>query len=173
MEMRWSGITLDDWWRNQQFWMIGGTSAHIISILRGIVKLITGTDISFAPALKSGQNNEEELADLYVVKWTFLMVLPITIMMTNVVAITVGITREIFREKHSWGKLIGGVCFSIWVLVHLFPFAKDLVGRRGKTPTIVFIWSGLIAITIALLTLSINPSSAAARLDFSGSFSFP
>ncbi|KAJ4805181.1 Cellulose synthase family protein [Rhynchospora pubera] len=173
MEMRWSGITLDDWWRNQQFWMIGGTSAHIIAILRGIVKLITGTDISFAPALKSGQNNEEELADLYVVKWTFLMVLPITIMMTNVVAITVGITREIFREKHSWGKLIGGVCFSIWVLVHLFPFAKDLVGRRGKTPTIVFIWSGLIAITIALLTLSINPSSAAARLDFSGSFSFP
>lgn len=172
--MNWSGISFDDWRCNEQFWMIGGTSVHFFAVLQGMIKLFAGIDVSFALASKSGnKNEEEEYADLYVVKWTTLMVLPITIMMANVLAISVAVTREILREKHSWGKLIRGVCLSIWVLVHLFPFAKDLVARRGKTPTIVFIWSGLIAIMIALLTVSINPSSTAAQSDFSASFSFP
>ncbi|RHN49460.1 putative 1,4-beta-D-xylan synthase [Medicago truncatula] len=49
-------------------------------------------------------------------------------------------------------------CF--WVLAHLYPFAKGLMGRRGRTPTIVFVWSGLIAIIISLLWLGINPQAS-------------
>jgi hypothetical protein len=25
LEVKWSGIELEDWWRNEQFWLISGT----------------------------------------------------------------------------------------------------------------------------------------------------
>ena len=28
LEMRWSGVGIDEWWRNEQFWVIGGVFAH-------------------------------------------------------------------------------------------------------------------------------------------------
>ncbi|KAG9139407.1 hypothetical protein Leryth_017334 [Lithospermum erythrorhizon] len=30
LEMQWGGVNLDDWWRNEQFWVIGGTSSHLL-----------------------------------------------------------------------------------------------------------------------------------------------
>jgi hypothetical protein len=57
------------------------------------------------------------------------------------------------------------------VLAHLYPFAKGLMGRRGRTPTIVFVWAGLIAITISLLWVAINPPSQNSQIG--GSFTFP
>ncbi|MCI54891.1 cellulose synthase-like protein D3-like, partial [Trifolium medium] len=61
-----------------------------------------------------------------------------------------------------------------WVLAHLYPFAKGLMGRRGKTPTIVFVWSGLIAIILSLLWVSISPPTGADATDGGGGdFQFP
>jgi cellulose synthase-like protein len=173
LEIKWSGITLEEWWRNEQFWMIGGTSAHLVAVFQGILKVIAGIEISFTLTSKAATEDEEdEFADLYVVKWTFLMIPPITIMMVNIIAIAVGISRAIYEKQKKWGKLLGGAFFSFWVLAHLFPFAKGLMGRKGRTPTIVFIWSGLISITIALLVVGINPPSNN-KWQIGGSFSFP
>uniref|UniRef100_A0A6N2KKI7 Cellulose synthase-like protein D3 n=1 Tax=Salix viminalis TaxID=40686 RepID=A0A6N2KKI7_SALVM len=144
LEIKWSGIELEEWWRNEQFWLIGGT---------------TGDDV------------DDEFADLYVVKWTSLMIPPITIMMVNLIAIAVGFSRTIYSVIPQWSRLLGGVFFSFWVLAHLYPFAKGLMGRRGRTPTIVFVWSGLIAITISLLWVAINPPSGTNQIG--GSFQFP
>jgi cellulose synthase-like protein len=55
----------------------------------------------------------------------------------------------------------------------LYPFAKGLMGRRGKTPTIVFVWSGLIAITLSLLWVSISPPKATDGQASGGDFQFP
>ncbi|TQD68651.1 hypothetical protein C1H46_045816 [Malus baccata] len=99
------------------------------------------------------------------------MIPPITIMMVNLIGIAVGFSRTIYSEIPEWSRLIGGVFFSFWVLAHLYPFAKGLMGRRGKTPTIVYVWSGLIAITISLLWVAINPPSGASGIG--GSFTFP
>ncbi|WOG92705.1 hypothetical protein DCAR_0311980 [Daucus carota subsp. sativus] len=172
LEVKWSGIELEEWWRNEQFWLIGGTSAHLAAVLQGLLKVVAGIEISFTLTSKSGGDDEnDEFADLYVVKWTSLMIPPITIMMTNLIAIAVGFSRTIYSAIPQWSRLLGGVFFSFWVLAHLYPFAKGLMGRRGRTPTIVFVWSGLIAITISLLWVSINPPAGATEIG--GSFQFP
>ncbi|KAH7687262.1 1,4-beta-D-xylan synthase protein [Dioscorea alata] len=172
LEVKWSGIELEEWWRNEQFWLIGGTSAHLAAVLQGLLKVAAGIDISFTLTSKSaGDDIDDEFADLYLVKWTSLMIPPITIMMVNLIAIAVGISRTIYSTVPQWSKLLGGVFFSFWVLAHLYPFAKGLMGRRGRTPTIVFVWSGLISITISLLWISINPPNSNSQIG--GSFTFP
>ncbi|XP_027350020.1 cellulose synthase-like protein D5 [Abrus precatorius] len=162
LEIKWSGITLHDWWRNEQFWLIGGTSAHPVAVLQGLLKVIAGVDISFTLTSKSAtsEDGDDEFADLYVVKWSFLMIPPITIMMVNTIAIAVGVARTMYSPFPQWSKLVGGVFFSFWVLCHLYPFAKGLMGRRGKVPTIVYVWSGLLSIIISLLWVYINPRSS-------------
>ncbi|KAF9604302.1 hypothetical protein IFM89_005628 [Coptis chinensis] len=172
LEIKWSGITLHDWWRNEQFWLIGGTSAHPAAVLQGLLKVIAGVDISFTLTSKSAtpEEGDDEFADLYLVKWSFLMVTPITIMMVNMIAIAVGVSRTMYSTFPQWSKLVGGVFFSFWVLCHLYPFAKGLMGRRGKVPTIVFVWSGLLSIVISLLWVYISPPSG--RQDYM-TFSFP
>ncbi|CAH8362196.1 unnamed protein product [Eruca vesicaria subsp. sativa] len=172
LEIKWSGISLEEWWRNEQFWLIGGTSAHLAAVLQGLLKVVAGVEISFTLTSKSGGDDvDDEFADLYMVKWTSLMIPPITIMMVNLIAIAVGFSRTIYAVIPQWSKLIGGVFFSFWVLAHLYPFAKGLMGRRGRTPTIVYVWSGLVAITISLLWVAVNPP--AGTTDIGGSFSFP
>jgi hypothetical protein len=174
LEVKWSKITLEEWWRNEQFWVIGGTSAHLAAVFQGILKVIAGIDISFTLTSKSSNDEVgDEFADLYVVKWSALMIPPITIMLTNAIAIAVGTSRQIYSTIPQWSKLLGGVFFSVWVLAHLYPFAKGLMGRRGRTPTIVFVWSGLLAVIISLLWVYINPSSSNNTTSASSGFSFP
>jgi len=163
---------LEEWWRNEQFWLIGGTSAHIVAVLQGLLKVLAGIEISFTLTSKSGGDDaDDEFADLYIFKWTSLMVPPITIMMTNVLGIAFAFCRTIYSVLPDWSSLLGGVFFSFWVLAHLYPFAKGLMGRRGKTPVIVYVWSGLLAITISLLWVAIDPPSGNNQIG--GSFTFP
>ncbi|GMH28183.1 hypothetical protein Nepgr_030026 [Nepenthes gracilis] len=172
LEIKWSGINLEEWWRNEQFWLIGGTSAHLAAVLQGLLKVVAGIEISFTLTSKSGGDDaDDEFSDLYIVKWTSLMIPPIVIMMTNLIGIAVGFSRTIYSTVPQWSRLIGGVFFSFWVLAHLYPFAKGLMGRRGRTPTVVFVWSGLLAITISLLWVAINPPSDTTQIG--GSFQFP
>jgi cellulose synthase/poly-beta-1,6-N-acetylglucosamine synthase-like glycosyltransferase len=172
LEIKWSGIHLEEWWRNEQFWLIGGTSAHIVAVLQGLLKVLAGIEISFTLTSKSGGDDaDDEFADLYIFKWTSLMVPPITIMMTNVLGIAFAFCRTIYSVLPDWSSLLGGVFFSFWVLAHLYPFAKGLMGRRGKTPVIVYVWSGLLAITISLLWVAIDPPSGNNQIG--GSFTFP
>lgn len=172
LEIKWSGISLEEWWRNEQFWLIGGTSAHLAAVLQGLLKVVAGIEISFTLTSKSGGDDvDDEFADLYIVKWTSLMIPPIVIMMVNLIGIAVGFSRTIYSEIPQWSKLLGGVFFSFWVLAHLYPFAKGLMGRRGRTPTIVFVWAGLLSITISLLWVAINPPSGNQQIG--GSFTFP
>ncbi|KAK9928055.1 hypothetical protein M0R45_025209 [Rubus argutus] len=172
LEIKWSGIELEEWWRNEQFWLIGGTSAHLAAVLQGLLKVIAGIEISFTLTSKSGGDDaDDDFVDLYIFKWTSLMVPPITIIMINLIGIGVAVCRTIYSDAPKWSSLLGGTFFSFWVLAHLYPFAKGLMGRRGRTPTIVFVWSGLIAITISLLWVAISPPSGSEGIG--GSFQFP
>ncbi|KAJ3681660.1 hypothetical protein LUZ60_014233 [Juncus effusus] len=175
LEIKWSGIALEEWWRNEQFWLIGGISAHLAAVIQGLLKVVAGIEISFTLTSKAvADEDEDEFAELYEVKWTSLMIPPIVIIMINLVAIAVGFSRTIYSTIPQWSKLLGGVFFSFWVLAHLYPFAKGLMGRRGRTPTIVYVWSGLISITISLLWIAIKPPSQTATQQLGGSsFTFP
>ncbi|GAA0157434.1 DNA-binding transcription factor [Lithospermum erythrorhizon] len=175
LEVKWSGVGLEEWWRNEQFWLISGTSAHLAAVLQGLLKVIAGIEISFTLTSKSAGDDDVDIyADLYLVKWSSLMIPPIVIAMVNIIGIVVAFSRTIYSQTPEWSKFVGGAFFSFWVLAHLYPFAKGLMGRKRKTPTIVFVWSGLIAITISLLWVSIAPPTGDAAGGGGGqTFSFP
>ncbi|KAJ7943880.1 Cellulose synthase [Quillaja saponaria] len=169
LEIKWSGIELEEWWRNEQFWLIGGTSAHLAAVVQGLLKVIAGIEISSTLTSKSA--GDDEFSNLHIIKWTSLMIPPITIMLTNLIGIAVAVSRTIYSTIPRWSSLLGGVFFSFWVLAHLYPFAKGLLGRKGRTPTVVYVWSGLLAITISLLWVAVNPQSGYTQIG--GSFQFP
>lgn len=175
LEVKWSGVGLEEWWRNEQFWLIAGTSAHLAAVVQGLLKVIAGIEISFTLTAKaSGDENDDIYAELYLVKWTSLMIPPIVIGMINILAMAVAFARTIYSAVPQWSKFIGGAFFAFWVLAHLYPFAKGLMGRRGKTPTIIFVWSGLIAITLSLLWISISPPKGSLSAAAVGAgFQFP
>ncbi|KAG0491877.1 hypothetical protein HPP92_005275 [Vanilla planifolia] len=158
LEVKWSGISLEEYWRNEQFWVIGGTSAHLAAVIQGLLKVIAGIEISFTLTSKSANEDEvDAFADLYLVKWTSLFIPPLTILVVNIIAIFIGFSRTMYSIIPQWSKLIGGVFFSLWVLAHMYPFCKGLMGRRGRTPTIIYVWAGIVAITLSLLWIAISP----------------
>ncbi|XP_065862855.1 cellulose synthase-like protein D1 [Euphorbia lathyris] len=158
LEVKWSGIGLEEWWRNEQFWVIGGTSAHFVAVCQGLLKIIAGIEISFTLTSKSaGEDEDDQFADLYMVKWTSLFIMPLAIITVNLVALVIGISRTVYSVLPQWNKLLGGSFFSLWVLTHMYPFVKGLLGRRGKVPTIVYVWAGLLSITMSLLMISLDP----------------
>ncbi|MFS7965198.1 putative 1,4-beta-D-xylan synthase [Helianthus anomalus] len=175
LEIRWSKITLHDWWRNEQFWLIGGTSAHPVAVIQGLLKVIAGIDISFTLTSKpaAADDGEDEFAELYEFRFTMLMIPPVTIILMNVAAIAVGVFRTVYSPFPEWSKLLGGVFFSFWVLSHLYPFAKGLMGRRGKISTIVYLWSMLICIVVSLIFLYVHPPDGSRRQSFMMSSQFP
>ncbi|KAG6483038.1 hypothetical protein ZIOFF_059678 [Zingiber officinale] len=158
LETMWSGIAFEEWWRNEQFWLIGGTSAHFGAVLQMFLKLIAGIVISFIPTWELEDDEDGEFSD------TCLMILPITIMMANLIAIAVGISRTIHNTIPQWSKLLGGVSFSFWVLAHLYPVAKGLVEQRRRY--LIMVWSGLLSITLLLSVWALNipPSGSGVAL---------
>uniref|UniRef100_A0A0D9WY72 Cellulose synthase n=1 Tax=Leersia perrieri TaxID=77586 RepID=A0A0D9WY72_9ORYZ len=155
LEMRWSGVGIDDWWRNEQFWVIGGVSSHLFALFQGLLKVIAGVDTSFTVTSKGG--DDEEFSELYTFKWTTLLIPPTTLLLLNFIGVVAGVSNAINNGYESWGPLFGKLFFAFWVIVHLYPFLKGLVGRQNRTPTIVIVWSILLASIFSLLWVRIDP----------------
>lgn len=174
LEIKWSGISIDEWWRNEQLWMIAGTSSHFAAVFQGLLKVFFGIEIRNKLIHQKNINDDDgdELYEFYIIKWTPLLIVPVIIIAANASAIAVGISHGIYEKNPSWGKILGGSALGCWVLAHFYPFMKGLTGKRGKTPGIVFIWAGLLSGTLALLLVAINPP-AGANGEIGGPFSFP
>ncbi|KAK4589384.1 hypothetical protein RGQ29_020100 [Quercus rubra] len=69
LEVKCASIGLEEWWRKEKFWLISGTSAHLIVVVQGQLKVIAGIDISFTLNSKSvGEDIKDIYTDLYLVK---------------------------------------------------------------------------------------------------------
>ncbi|KAL0915315.1 hypothetical protein M5K25_015724 [Dendrobium thyrsiflorum] len=156
LELKWSGVGIEDWWRNEQFWVIGGTSAHLFAVFQGLLKVLAGIDTNFTVTSKAS-DEDGEFFELYVFKWTSLLIPPTTVLVINMVGIVAGVSYAINSGYQSWGPLFGKLFFSFWVIVHLYPFLKGLLGRQNRTPTIVIVWSILLASIFSLLWVRIDP----------------
>ncbi|KAI4316311.1 hypothetical protein L6164_024302 [Bauhinia variegata] len=156
LELRWSGVSIEDWWRNEQFWVIGGTSAHLFAVFQGLLKVLAGIDTNFTVTSKAA-DEDGDFAELYVFKWTSLLIPPTTVLIVNLVGIVAGVSYAINSGYQSWGPLFGKLFFAIWVIAHLYPFLKGLLGRQNRTPTIVIVWSILLASIFSLLWVRIDP----------------
>ncbi|KAL2936425.1 Cellulose synthase A catalytic subunit 7 [UDP-forming] [Bienertia sinuspersici] len=156
LELKWSGVSIEEWWRNEQFWVIGGVSAHLFAVIQGLLKIFAGIDTNFTVTSKT-VDDEDEFSDLYTFKWTTLLIPPTTILIINIVGVVAGVSDAINNGYESWGPLFGKLFFSFWVIIHLYPFLKGLMGRQNRTPTIVIIWSVLLASIFSLLWVRIDP----------------
>nr|AMQ81243.1 cellulose synthase catalytic subunit 3 [Miscanthus x giganteus] len=156
LELRWSGVGIEDWWRNEQFWVIGGTSAHLFAVFQGLLKVLAGIDTNFTVTSKA-TDDDGDFAELYVFKWTSLIIPPTTVLVINLVGIVAGVSYAINSGYQSWGPLFGKLFFAIWVILHLYPFLKGLMGKQNRTPTIVIVWSILLASIFSLLWVKIDP----------------
>ncbi|KAI8023601.1 Cellulose synthase A catalytic subunit 7 [UDP-forming] [Camellia lanceoleosa] len=155
LELRWSGVSIEEWWRNEQFWVIGGVSAHLFAVIQGLLKILAGIDTNFTVTSKATE--DEDFGELYAFKWTTLLIPPTTILIINLVGVVAGVSDAINNGYQSWGPLFGKLFFAFWVIVHLYPFLKGLMGRQNRTPTIVVIWSVLLASIFSLLWVRIDP----------------
>nr|XP_027071619.1 cellulose synthase A catalytic subunit 7 [UDP-forming] [Coffea arabica] len=155
LELRWSGVSIEEWWRNEQFWVIGGISAHLFAVIQGLLKVLAGIDTNFTVTSKA--SDDDDFGELYAFKWTTLLIPPTTILVINLVGVVAGISDAINNGYQSWGPLFGKLFFAFWVIVHLYPFLKGLMGKQNRTPTIVIIWSVLLASIFSLLWVRIDP----------------
>ncbi|KAL5996936.1 Cellulose synthase A catalytic subunit 4 [UDP-forming] [Asimina triloba] len=155
LELRWSGVSIQDWWRNEQFWVIGGVSAHLFAVFQGLLKVLAGVDTNFTVTAKAA--DDSQFGDLYLFKWTTLLIPPTTLIILNMVGVVAGVSDAVNNSSKSWGPLFGKLFFSFWVITHLYPFLKGLMGRQNRTPTIVVLWSILLASIFSLVWVRIDP----------------
>lgn len=155
LEMQWGRVGVDDWWRNEQFWVIGGVSSHLFALFQGLLKVLGGVNTNFTVTSKAADDGE--FSELYMFKWTTLLIPPTTLLIINIVGIIVGIVDAINNGYDSWGPLFGRLFFAIWVVLHLYPFLKGLIGKQQRTPTIIVVWSILLASILTLLWVRVNP----------------
>lgn len=153
--MQWGGVGIDDWWRNEQFWVIGGVSSHLFALFQGLLKVIGGVSTNFTVTSKG--SDDGEFAELYLFKWTSLLIPPLSLLIINIIGIMVGVADAINNGYESWGPLFGKLFFAIWVILHLYPFLKGVMGKQTSVPTIVIVWSILLASIFSLLWVRINP----------------
>ncbi|XP_022978008.1 cellulose synthase A catalytic subunit 2 [UDP-forming]-like [Cucurbita maxima] len=155
LEMQWGGVGIDDWWRNEQFWVIGGVSSHLFALFQGLLKVLAGVSTNFTVTSKAADDGE--FSELYIFKWTSLLIPPTTLLIINIVGVIVGISDAINNGYDSWGPLFGRLFFALWVIIHLYPFLKGLLGKQDRIPTIIVVWSILLASILTLLWVRINP----------------
>ncbi|MBA0880833.1 hypothetical protein Goshw_000950, partial [Gossypium schwendimanii] len=130
-------------------------------IPEGLLKVLAGIDTNFTVTSKAS-DDDGDFAELYVFKWTSLLIPPTTVLIINLVGIVAGVSYAINSGYQSWGPLFGKLFFAIWVIAHLYPFLKGLVGRQNRTPTIVIVWSILLASIFSLLWVRIDPFTSEA-----------
>ncbi|XP_071726521.1 cellulose synthase A catalytic subunit 8 [UDP-forming] [Rutidosis leptorrhynchoides] len=155
LEIRWSGVSIEELWRNEQFWVIGGVSAHLFAVFQGFLKMLAGVDTNFT--VTSKQADDLEFGELYMIKWTTVLIPPTTLLVLNLVGVVAGFSDALNKGYEAWGPLFGKVFFAFWVILHLYPFLKGLMGRQNRTPTIVILWSVLLASIFSLVWVKIDP----------------
>ncbi|KAK6932710.1 Cellulose synthase [Dillenia turbinata] len=155
LELRWSGVSIEDLWGNEQFWVIGGVSAHLFAVFQGFLKMFAGLDTNFTVTAKAA--DDTEFGELDAFKWTTVLIPPTTLLVVNLVGIVAGFSAALNKGYEAWGPLFGKVFFAFWVILHLYPFLKGLMGRQNRTPTIVVPWSVLLASVFSLVWVRINP----------------
>jgi cellulose synthase A len=115
LELRWSGVGIEDWWRNEQFWVIGGTSAYLFAVFQGLLKVLAGIDTNFTVTSKAS-DEDGDFAELYVFKWTSLLIPPTTALVINLVGMVAGISYAINSGYQSWGPLFGKLFLLVYLL---------------------------------------------------------
>ncbi|CAL5062250.1 unnamed protein product [Urochloa decumbens] len=169
LEIKWAGVTWMDYWRNEQFFMIGSTSAYPIAVLHMAKRLLTKKGIHFRVTSKqTNSNTDDKFADLYEMQWTPMLIPTVFVLVANVGAIGVAMGKAVvYMGVWTVPKKVHaalGLLFNVWIMVLLYPFALAIMGRWAKRPIIlvvllpaVFLVFGVIYVAFHILLGSIIP----------------
>ncbi|KAL6657841.1 hypothetical protein ACP70R_005621 [Stipagrostis hirtigluma subsp. patula] len=169
LEIKWAGVTWLDYWRNEQFFMIGSTSAYPTAVLHMAKKLLTKKGIHFRVTSKqTTANTNDKFADLYEMRWVPMLAPTVFVLVANVGAIGVAMGKAVVYigvwtvAKKTHAAL--GLLFNVWIMVLLYPFALAIMGRWAKRPVIlvvllpiVFVVVGMIYVALHILLANVIP----------------
>ncbi|BAF21862.2 probable mixed-linked glucan synthase 3 [Oryza sativa Japonica Group] len=156
LEIKWAGITWLDYWRNEQFFMIGSTSAYPTAVLHMVVNLLTKKGIHFRVTSKqTTADTNDKFADLYEMRWVPMLIPTMVVLVANIGAIGVAIGKTavymgvwtIAQKRHA----AMGLLFNMWVMFLLYPFALAIMGRWAKRSIILVVLLPIIFVIVALV----------------------
>jgi cellulose synthase A len=104
LEMWWSGVGIDEWWRSEQFWVIGGVSAHLIAVFQGQLKVIAGIDTNFTVTSKCSE--DASFWELYAFKRTSFLIPPTKLLIINLVGVVASISDAVNNGYQSGGPYL-------------------------------------------------------------------
>ncbi|OQU89309.1 hypothetical protein SORBI_3002G171200 [Sorghum bicolor] len=141
-EIKWAGIAWNDWWRNEQFFMIASMSAYPTAVLHMVVKPITGKGIHFR------------------MRWVPMLIPPAVVLFSNVMAIGVALGKAVV-DNGVWSAMQKrhaalGILFNVWIMALLYPFGLAVIGRWSKKPGILFVLLPLAFVVIAAVYLGVH-----------------
>jgi 1,4-beta-D-xylan synthase len=179
VEIKWAGLTLLDWCRNEQFYMIGATGVYPAAVLHSLLRLVGLKGLPFKLTSKpvsasgGGAAARERFAELYEVQWAPLLVPTMLVIAVNVAAIGAAVGRAV-AFGWSFAQVAGaasGLLFNVWVLLLLYPFALGIMGRWSKRPYLLFFLLVAVLIIIAsayVAVLAVVAPGSVAALWLSG-----
>jgi len=134
LEIKWVRVTWLDYWRNEQFFMIGSTSAYPIALLHMAKKLLTKKGIHFRVTSKqiTGDANDK-FADLYEMRWTPMLIPTVFVLVANV-GLAMG-KALVYMGVWTVAKKIHaalGLLFNVWIMVLLYPLCTGDHGTVGE-----------------------------------------
>ncbi|KAK1697747.1 hypothetical protein QYE76_014444 [Lolium multiflorum] len=170
-EVKWAGITVLDWFRNEQFYMIAATGVYPTAVLYLALKLVTGKGIYFRLTSKQTEAcSNDKFADLYTVRWVPLLIPTVAVLVVNVAAVGAAIgkaaTWGFFTEQAQ--HVVLGMMFNMCILVLLYPFALGIMGQWGKRPVILFVILVMATGAVGVLHFTLHAQYPAEVAAFAG-----
>jgi len=175
LELRWSGVTLRAWWRDQKLWVVTGTSACLAAVFQGILRSCAGVDVGFSSTSTematrrsstsdddNGAGGEEPSdARKSVLRWSNLLIPPASLLLGNLAGVVVAVSYGVDHGYPSWGPVLVKLALAGWVVAHLQGFFRGLLARRDRrAPTIAVLWSVLFVSVLSLLWVNVDSYSA-------------
>lgn len=135
LKLRWSGVSIEDRWRNEQFWVYVGTWAHLFAVFQGLLKALVDIDINFTVTSKASYE-DVDFAEIYIFKWTSLIISPTKVLIVNMVGIKIGVsgTCALYGwpggkyQTRSWTQNLTNLLF----LFAKAPHNSSHIGKSSK-----------------------------------------
>ncbi|WVZ79514.1 hypothetical protein U9M48_027085 [Paspalum notatum var. saurae] len=166
LELRWSGVALRAWWRDQKLWVVTGTSACLAAVFQGVLRACAGIDVGFSLSesdaeTASGSSSSDDDGDARrSVRWSNLLIPPASLLLGNLAGVVVAVSYGVDHGYRSWGPVLVKLALAGWVVAHLQGFLRGLLARRDRAPTIAVLWSVLFVSVLSLLWVNVDSYSA-------------
>ncbi|KAL6657840.1 hypothetical protein ACP70R_005620 [Stipagrostis hirtigluma subsp. patula] len=161
LEIKWAGVTWLEYWRNEQFFMIGSTSAYPAAVIHMVVNLLTKKGIHFRVTSKqTAADTNDKFSDLYVMRWVPMLIPTVVVLIFNIGAIGVALGKTVVyigvwtvaQKRHA----ALGLLFNIWIMFLLYPFLLAIMGRWAKRPIIRVVLLPVVFLLVALLYVGVH-----------------